>query len=97
VSAERVSVRQQDREQADCKERAGRGQSVRAAHPLDDPCGRNLRDDDEEGVDEEDDADLRPARQACAPLKRRRMLEKNAPPIITSTMLAAIRMRKSRS
>ena len=29
-----------------------------AAHPLDDPCGWNLHDDDEEGVDEEDDADL---------------------------------------
>ena len=35
-----------------------------AAHPLDDPCGRNLRDDDEEGVDEDDDADLaRPDRR----------------------------------
>ena len=35
-----------------------------AAHPLDDPCGWNLRDDDEEGVEEEDDADLaRPDRR----------------------------------
>ena len=29
-----------------------------AAHPLDDLRGWNLRDDDEEGVDEDDDADL---------------------------------------
>ena len=35
-----------------------------AAHPRDDPCGWNLRDDDEEGVDEDDDADLaRPDRR----------------------------------
>src|SRR5579863_380981 len=33
----------------------------------------------------------------CALANGGRMLEKNAPPIITSTMLAAIRMRKSRS
>ena len=33
----------------------------------------------------------------CASANGARMLEKNAPPAITSTMLAAIRMRKSRS
>ena len=29
-----------------------------AAHALDNPCGGNLRNDDEEGVDEEDEPDL---------------------------------------
>jgi len=31
---------------------------VCAADALDDPCGGNLRNDDEQGVDEEDDANL---------------------------------------
>jgi hypothetical protein len=39
---------------------------VCAAHPLDDPCGWNLGDDDEEGVDEEDDADLAPSSTGTA-------------------------------
>jgi hypothetical protein len=70
---------------------------VCAAHPLDDPCGWNLRDDDEEGVDEEDDADLaRPDRRVRL-RKRRGDVGNSAPPVITSTMLAAIKMRKSRS
>jgi hypothetical protein len=33
----------------------------------------------------------------CAFANGARMLENSAPPVITSTMLAAIRMRKSRS
>src|ERR1700722_11360039 len=45
--------------------------SARAAHPLDDPGGWNLGDDDEEGVDEDDDADLaRPDRRVG--LRKRR-------------------------
>src|SRR5438105_7281271 len=49
--------RRQDREQADRKNRAGRGESVCASHPCHYAHRWDLRDDDEGCVDENDDAD----------------------------------------
>ena len=49
--------RWQHREQADRKKRAGRRKSVCASHPCHDAHRRDLRDDDEARVDEDEDPD----------------------------------------
>src|SRR4249920_295838 len=88
---------EQDRQQAACEYGAGGEQSVSAAHPRHHPCRRYLRYDDEEGVDEDDDTDPNGPTGVCASANGGRMLEKNAPPIITSARLPAIKASKSRS
>ena len=58
-SERRVDERRwQHREQADRKERACQCESMCASHPRHYPHSRDLRDDDEQRVDENDDPDL---------------------------------------
>jgi hypothetical protein len=53
-----MSVAGNTESRAIAKERARRGEGVRASHPCHDAHRRDLRDDDEGGVDEDDDPDL---------------------------------------